>query len=72
MGHGINSPPDSKAAPILIWAINHDVDEHIRRLTCNVKRWRDVNMALRWTAVGMLEAQKGQSLQAIAEAQSGT
>ncbi|MCP4933159.1 MAG: IS256 family transposase, partial [bacterium] len=25
----------------------------------NVKRWRDAKMALRWTAAGMLEAQKG-------------
>ena len=30
------------------------------RQTCrNVKRWRDAKMALRWTAAGMLEAQKG-------------
>jgi len=31
----------------------------IRRVTHNVKRWRDAKMALRWTAAGMMEAQKG-------------
>jgi transposase-like protein len=28
----------------------------IRRVTRNVKRWRDASMALRWAAAGMLEA----------------
>ncbi len=28
----------------------------IRRVTTNVKRWRDASMALRWAAAGMLEA----------------
>ena len=31
----------------------------IRRICRNVKRWRDANMALRWTAAGMIEAAKG-------------
>lgn len=30
----------------------------IRRVSRNVKRWRDASMALRWTAAGMLEAKK--------------
>ena len=31
----------------------------IRRVTRNVKRWRNGNMALRWVAAGMIEAAKG-------------
>ncbi len=31
----------------------------IRQVTRNVKRWQDASMALRWTAAGMMEAQKG-------------
>ena len=31
----------------------------IRRVTRNVKRWQDAEMALRWAAAGMMEAQKG-------------
>jgi putative transposase len=31
----------------------------IRRVSRNVKRWRNANMALRWTAAGMMEATKG-------------
>ena len=31
----------------------------VRRVTRNVKRWRDAAMALRWTAAGMMEAAKG-------------
>lgn len=31
----------------------------IRRVTRNVKRWRDASMALRWAAAGMLEAKAG-------------
>ncbi len=31
----------------------------IRQVCRNVKRWRDAEMALRWTAAGMLEAAKG-------------
>ena len=30
----------------------------VRTVSRNVKRWRNVEMALRWTAAGMLEAQK--------------
>ena len=31
----------------------------VRRVTRNVKRWRNPAMARRWTAAGMLEARKG-------------
>ncbi len=31
----------------------------IRRVCRNVKRWQDAEMALRWTAAGMMEAAKG-------------
>lgn len=31
----------------------------VRRVCHNVKRWRDAEMALRWTAAAMLEATKG-------------
>lgn len=31
----------------------------IRRVTRNVKRWRDAGMALRWVAAGMIEANQG-------------
>ena len=31
----------------------------IRQVCRNVKRWRNAQMALRWTAAGMLEAAKG-------------
>ena len=31
----------------------------VRRVSRNVKRWRNAVMALRWTAAGMLEATKG-------------
>ena len=30
----------------------------MRRVQRNVKRWRNAEMALRWTAAGLLEAQK--------------
>jgi hypothetical protein len=31
----------------------------VRRVSRNVKRWRNTAMALRWTAAGMLEATGG-------------
>lgn len=31
----------------------------VRRVCRNVKRWRNADMALRWTAAGMMEANKG-------------
>jgi len=31
----------------------------VRRVCRNVKRWRSVSMALRWTAAAMQEAAKG-------------
>jgi hypothetical protein len=30
----------------------------VRQVTRNVKRWRNAEMAFRWTAAGLLEAQK--------------
>ena len=30
----------------------------VRRIGRNVKRWRNAEMALRWTAAGLMEAQK--------------
>jgi putative transposase len=32
--------------------------ERIRRTQRNVKRWREAEMALRWTAAGMLETER--------------
>ncbi len=32
--------------------------ECVRRSSRNVKRWRDGQMCLRWTAAGMLEAER--------------
>ena len=32
--------------------------ETVRRISRNVKRWRNGDMCLRWTAVGMLEAER--------------
>ena len=31
----------------------------VRRVCRNVKRWQNADMALRWTAAGMMEAAKG-------------
>jgi putative transposase len=31
----------------------------VRRVSRNVKRWRNAAMAMRWTAAGMMEAAKG-------------
>ena len=31
----------------------------VRRVCRNVKRWRNAEMALRWSAAGMMEAAKG-------------
>ena len=33
--------------------------ETVRRVCRNVKRWRNADMALRWTAAGMMETAKG-------------
>ena len=35
------------------------MDGTVRRVSHNIKRWRDASMALRWTAAGMMEAAKG-------------
>lgn len=39
--------------------IAEDMMGTIRRVTRNVKRWRNGNMALRWVAAGMIEAANG-------------
>ena len=39
--------------------IIENMDGAVRRVSRNVKRWRDASMALRWTAAGMMEATKG-------------
>lgn len=36
-----------------------NLNGNIRRVTRNVKRWRDGKMVRRWTAAGVLEAQRG-------------
>jgi hypothetical protein len=36
-----------------------NMQDTLRRVTRNVKRWRDASMALRWAAAGMLEAKAG-------------
>lgn len=44
----------------------------IRRVTRNVKRWRDAGVALRWAAAGMIEANKGcRQLKAHVNCRSG-
>ena len=40
-------------------AIERQAASTSRRVSRNVKRWRNASMALRWTAAGMLEAKKG-------------
>ena len=39
--------------------IIENMNRTVRRVSSNVKRWRDTSMALRWTAAGMMEAAKG-------------
>ncbi len=38
--------------------ISENVLGTVRQISRNVKRWRNAEMALRWTAAGMMEAQK--------------
>jgi hypothetical protein len=49
---GTARPPSSTNAIESLMAV-------LRQVCCNVKRWRDARMALRWTATAILEAEKG-------------
>lgn len=51
-------PPELRRSLACTNAIEN-VQGTIRRVTRNVKRWRDASMALRWAAAGMLEAKAG-------------
>jgi transposase-like protein len=51
-------PPDLRRSLACTNAIEN-MQGTIRRVTRNVKRWRDASMALRWAAAGMLEAKAG-------------
>ncbi|WP_049757689.1 IS256-like element ISMama1 family transposase [Magnetococcus marinus] len=51
-------PPELRKALATTNAIENMMGT-IRRVTRNVKRWKNSNMRLRWTAAGMLEAKKG-------------
>jgi len=51
--------PDDLRRSLATTNIIENMNATIRRVTRNVKRWRDAKMALRWTAAGMMEAKKG-------------
>lgn len=51
-------PPELRRALACTNAIENMMGT-VRRVCRNVKRWRNAEMALRWTAAGMLEAAKG-------------
>jgi putative transposase len=51
-------PPELRRSLACTNAIEN-MEGTIRRVTRNVKRWRDASMALRWAAAGMLEAKAG-------------
>ena len=51
--------PDDLRRSLATTNIIENMNGTIRRVTRNVKRWRDAKMALRWTAAGMMEAKKG-------------
>jgi putative transposase len=36
----------------------YEISDNLRRTSRNVKRWQSGDMALRWTAAGMLEAEQ--------------
>ena len=50
-------PPELRRALACTNAIENALGT-VRRVSRNVKRWRNAEMALRWTAAGILEAQK--------------
>ncbi len=50
-------PPELRRALACTNAIENALGT-VRTVTRNVKRWRNAEMALRWTAAGMLEAHK--------------
>jgi putative transposase len=51
-------PPELRRALACTNAIENMMGT-VRRVCRNVKRWRNADMALRWTAAGMMEAAKG-------------
>jgi transposase-like protein len=57
-GVRLGLPPELRKALATTNAIEN-MNGTIRRVTRNIKRWRNGQMVLRWTATGMLEAQKG-------------
>ena len=57
----VNRLRSTNAAPALARLHQHieNMMGTVRRVCRNVKRWRNADMALRWTAAGMMEATKG-------------
>ena len=53
----IGLPPQLRRSLACTNAIENAIGT-VRTVQRNVKRWRNAEMALRWTAVGLLEAQK--------------
>lgn len=51
-------PPELRRSLACTNAIEN-MQGNIRRVTGNVKRWRDASMVPRWAAAGMLEAKAG-------------
>ena len=56
--HHDSLPPELRRSLACTNAIEN-MQGTIRRVTRNVKHWRDASMALRWAAAGMLEAKAG-------------
>ena len=51
-------PPRTPGASLACTNIIENALGTVRQVTRNVKRWRNAEMAPRWTAAGLLEAQK--------------
>jgi len=51
-------PPELRRSPASA-NIVESMNAVVRQVCRNVKGWRDARLALRWTAAGMLEAEKG-------------
>lgn len=51
--------PEALRRSLACTNIIENMNGTIRQVTRNVKRWQDASMALRWTAAGMMEANKG-------------
>ena len=56
-GHRLGLPAELRRAPVCTNAIENALGT-VRTEQRNVKRWRNAEMALRWTATGLLEAKK--------------